>query len=118
MYLIDLKEGSETFGKVSTLGDLPSDLCSHVSTLVKDEHLVLYGGTNGLRFFDSIVRHSISSKKWTLMTKVPPNCKGSRFFQEGRISSASLTVGEEILIIFGGSSIEKECNDFLIIPLN
>jgi len=74
-----LTEG-ENLGKVTNFGSLPADLCCHVSALVDNEYLVLYGGTNGLRFFDSILRYSIKEKKWTLMTNIPASCKASRFF--------------------------------------
>lgn len=64
IYSIDVKEGTyEIFGK------LPADLASHQSALIDDQYLVMYGGTNGLRFFDSIVRYNIADKKWMLMTK-------------------------------------------------
>jgi hypothetical protein len=55
-------------GKVENWGRLPSELGSHSSALIDDKYIILYGGTNGLRFFDSIVRYEISTKKWTLMT--------------------------------------------------
>ena len=103
-------------GKVEVVGALPADLAAHVSALVDDKYLVVYGGTNGLRFFDSVLRYSIPEKKWTLMTKQPKHCEMSRFFQEGRISCASC-VTEDMFIIFGGSSVEKDCNDFLVLPL-
>eukprot|EP00347_Sterkiella_histriomuscorum_P011836 403370917 len=116
MYLINVSDDVNEQGIVSKLGDLPSDLSCHVSSLINDEHIVTYGGTNGLRFFDSVTRYSISQKKWTLMTGIPENCKKSRFFQDGRISPSQVAVKDEFLVIFGGSSIEKECNDFLIVP--
>jgi hypothetical protein len=60
-----------TTGEVSEFGTLPSALASHVSAIVDDKFIVLYGGTNGYRFFDSILRYSIEKKQWTLMTKLP-----------------------------------------------
>jgi len=58
-------------GKVELFGRLPTALGSHVSAIVDDKFLVVYGGTNGLRFFDSIMRYDIEKKEWTLMTKQP-----------------------------------------------
>ena len=55
-------------GKVAQFGPLPTALGSHVSAIVDDKYLVVYGGTNGLRFFDSIMRYQIESREWTLMT--------------------------------------------------
>ena len=55
-------------GKVSLFGRLPTALGSHVSAIVDDEYIVVYGGTNGLRFFDSILRYGIEAREWTLMT--------------------------------------------------
>jgi hypothetical protein len=51
------------------------------------------------------------------MTAQPANCKHSRFFQDGRISSSSVLCEPDLLVFFGGSSPEKEHNDFLILPL-
>jgi hypothetical protein len=56
-------------GKVSEFCSLPSALASHVSFIIEDKYLIVYGGTNGLRFFDSILRLDLDAKTWTLMTK-------------------------------------------------
>jgi len=56
-------------GKVSEFCSLPSALASHVSCIIEDKYLIVYGGTNGLRFFDSILRLDLDAKTWTLMTK-------------------------------------------------
>lgn len=56
MYSIDIETG-----KVENFGKLPSDLGSHCSALINDEFLIVYGGTNGLRFFDSIIRYEIKT---------------------------------------------------------
>ena len=63
IYAIDL-----TTYKVSIFGKLPSALGSHVSAIIDDKYLIVYGGTNGYRFFDSILRYDIEEKEWTLMT--------------------------------------------------
>jgi Galactose oxidase, central domain len=63
IYSVDLASG-----EVEKFGTLPADLASHQSALIDDKFIVMYGGTNGLRFFDSILKYSISDKKWTLMT--------------------------------------------------
>lgn len=83
IYAIELSTG-----KVSIFGTLPSALGSHVSALISDEFLVIYGGTNGLRFFDSILRYDIAKKEWTLMTKQPEELQGSNFFSNGRIATS------------------------------
>lgn len=117
IFEIDLQEGSPTYGHVSEIGTLPADLGSHQSALIDDKYIVTYGGCNGLRFFDSILRYSLEDKKWTLMTKQPANAKGSRFFQDGRISLSSTICLPDLLVFFGGTSVEKECNDWLILPI-
>jgi Galactose oxidase, central domain len=118
IYSVDLDEASPaTYGHVSLFGRLPADIGSHQTALIDDKYIVLYGGTNGLRFFDSILRYSIEEKKWTLMTKQPPHLKGSRFFQDGRISLSLALCLPDLLVMFGGSSFEKECNDWLVVPL-
>jgi len=112
IYSIDLATGD-----VELFGTLPADLASHQSALINDEFLVMYGGTNGLRFFDSILKYSLADKKWTLMTQQPKHCKSSRFFQDGRISASSVLCLPDLFVMFGGSSIDKECNDWLILPI-
>ncbi len=117
IYAIDVsKEQNE--GKVRVIGRLPSDLGSHVSAIIGNKYLLVYGGTNGGRFFDSVLRYDMDAEKWTLMTKQPENCKKSKFFQDGRISCASVLVSNELWVIFGGSALEKDYNDFLIIPVS
>jgi hypothetical protein len=64
IYKIDLEDGT-----VCEFGNLPSAIGSHVSMIVDDKYIVVYGGTNGFRFFDNILRYAISEQKWTLMTK-------------------------------------------------
>ena len=63
IFQVDLTDGTLT-----SIGTLPADVASHQSALIDDKYLVLYGGTNGLRFFDSLLRYSLEDKKWTLMT--------------------------------------------------
>lgn len=64
---------------MSIFGSLPTAIGSHVSMLVDDKYLVIYGGTNGFRFFDNILRYEIANQQWTLMTKQPDSLKGSKF---------------------------------------
>ena len=63
---LDLKTG-----KVSDFATLPTGLASHTSYLIDDRYLMIYGGTNGLRFFDNVIRYDIQNKEWRLMTKYP-----------------------------------------------
>lgn len=50
-------------GLVEKFGSLPCDLAAHTSALVDDKYLIIYGGTNGLRIFDSVIRYDIDNKK-------------------------------------------------------
>lgn len=84
IYQINLEDGV-----VSEFGKLPSPIGSHVSMLVDDTYIVLYGGTNGFRFFDNILRYSITDQKWTLLTKQPEGLQGHPFLQDGRIASSA-----------------------------
>lgn len=102
--------------KVSHFGRLPSALGSHVSMLIDDKFLLVYGGTNGYRFFDSLMRYDIANKKWTLMMKYPECFKGSTFFTDGRIASASCQVNNEFAVFFGGCSAETDYAEFLVVP--
>ena len=112
IYAIELSTG-----KVSLFGRLPTALGSHVSAIVDDQFLVVYGGTNGLRFFDSVMRYDIATKEWTLMTKQPDDLVSSPFFSDGRIAScADQTSG--FGIFFGGCSAENDCNDIMVVSFN
>lgn len=105
-------------GKVSLFGRLPTALGSHVSASVDDEYLVVYGGTNGLRFFDSILRYEIASKQWTLMTQQPADLKNSPFFSDGRIAACSDQFSNGFGLFFGGCSAERDCNDIMVVSFN
>mmetsp|Transcript_17629 Transcript_17629/g.29781 ORF Transcript_17629/g.29781 Transcript_17629/m.29781 type:complete len:99 (+) Transcript_17629:653-949(+) len=70
---------------------LPTALASHTSFLIDDRYLVIYGGTNGLRFFDNVIRYDIESKEWRLLSKYPPTQTGSTFFKDGRFALVSAT---------------------------
>lgn len=99
---------------------LPTALASHTSLLIDDKFLVIYGGTNGLRFFDNVIRYDIEKKEWRLMTKYPPTQTNSTFFKDGRFalvsaSTPETTDGDQVWILFGGCSNEKDCNDFLVL---
>ncbi len=54
IYSIDLETG-----EVSEFAKLPSAIGSHVSAIIDDKYIIVYGGTNGYRFFDNILRYSI-----------------------------------------------------------
>ena len=105
-------------GKVAMFGSLPTALGSHVSAIVDDKYLVVYGGTNGLRFFDSILRYEIESKEWTLMTGQPEDLVNSPFFSDGRIAACSDQFGNGFGLFFGGCSAERDCNDIMVVSFN
>ena len=111
IYAIDLA----TY-KVSIFGKLPSALGSHVSAIIDDKYLIVYGGTNGYRFFDSILRYDIEEKEWTLMTKQPEELKGSSFFTDGRIATSQAAFDKGFAVFFGGCSAENDCNDMIVVP--
>jgi len=75
----------------------------------------LYGGTNGFRFFDNILRYDIENKKWTLMTQQPESIKLSNFLKDGRIASSACQVGNTYGVIFGGCSADMDAGDFLVL---
>ena len=91
---------------------------SHVSAIIDDKYLIVYGGTNGYRFFDSILRYDIDEKGWTLMTKQPEELVGSPFFNEGRIAVASDAFSKGFAVFFGGCSAENDCNDLMVVPFH
>ena len=101
--------------KVSVFGRLPSSIGAHVSALVDDKYLVMYGGTNGFNFFDTILRFEIETKKWTMMTKYPGDFEKSTFFADGRIACTACQVKNEFVVFFGGCSAENDYAEFLVI---
>lgn len=103
---------------MTLLAELPQEVGSHCSCLVDDKWLATYGGANMLGFFDTVQRFSLADKQWTLMVNQPENSVKSKFFSEGRIASASVTIGTELFVVFGGSAMERDTNDFLLIPLS
>lgn len=105
-------------GKVTMWGRLPTALGSHVSAIVDDQYLVVYGGTNGLRFFDAILRYEIATKDWTLMTTQPNDLANSPFFSDGRIAASSDQFGNGFGLFFGGCSAERDCNDIMVVSFN
>lgn len=60
-----------TTGEVEDFGTLPTNLAAHTSYLLDDKYIMIYGGTNGLKFFDSVIRYDIEKKEWKLLTKYP-----------------------------------------------
>lgn len=76
-------------GELSEFAQLPSALASQASTIIDDKYIFIYGGTNGLRFFDNVIRYDIEKKEWTLLTKYPESQKKSGFFKDGRFALVS-----------------------------
>jgi len=113
IYAIELASG-----KVSLFGRLPTECGSHVSAIVDDQYLVLYGGSNGMRFFDSILRYEIATREWTLMTKQPVDLISSSFFSDGRIAACGDQFGNGFGLFFGGCSNERDCNDIMVVSFN
>ena len=108
---LDLKTG-----EIEEFGRLPTGLASHSSYLIDDKYLIIYGGTNGQRFFDNVIRYDIDKKEWNLLTKYPNN---SSFFKEGRLAHVSATSpvsedGDQLWVLFGGVSDTSDCNEFLV----
>jgi hypothetical protein len=86
-----------------------------VSAIVDDQFLVVYGGTNGFRFFDNLLRYSFADKKWTLMTKQPDSLKGSPFLADGRIA-CSIGQTDSYALVFGGCSAAQDEGGFMLLP--
>ena len=95
-------------GNLEEFAQLPTALAAHSSFLVDDKYLVIYGGTNGLRFFDNVIRYDIAAKEWRMMQKYPETQQSSPFFKEGRFACSFATGpeqdGDQIWLLFGGST--------------
>lgn len=99
----------------SILGSFPVPIGSHAATLVVNRYLVTYGGTNGMKFFDTIMRFDLETKSCLMYT----NSKHavSDFFKMGRLASTIENALDEIVVLFGGCNLEKDCNDVLVIKV-
>ena len=104
-------------GVLSEFAQLPTALAAHTSTLIDDKYILIYGGTNGLRFFDNVIRYEIATKEWRLMTKYPESQKSSGFFKDGRMALVSaltqsisaddgknISDADQVWVLFGGCS--------------
>jgi len=101
--------------------NLPVTLCSFSCVLYK-YFIIIYGGTDGITFFNDIIVYNITNSKWAKsksqihaeLVKNDPNL--SLFL--GRIgSSMSIDYESEQLLIFGGSSIHKDTNYTCVLKL-
>lgn len=101
----------------SKVGDMPSIVCSHSSTLIKNKYVITYGGFSGTSIFDSIIRYDIQNNKWLTFMKTI-NYNSSEFFSDGRIATMMENANDEIIILFGGSSAIKDYNDVLCIKVD
>ena len=70
MYDIEAEEWTE-FGKTTT------PMGSHCSALFQSTgQLFVYGGTNGARFFDSILKMDLESKEWLMLSSYDGHLTG------------------------------------------
>jgi hypothetical protein len=92
--------------------NLPSNMCSFSYSLFKN-YIILYGGTDGNVFLKDIVIYNISNDKWARSKYYPKNDISEL---GGKISSM-MSHDEDNLIIFGGSYIQRDCNDVFIVSL-
>ena len=83
--------------------------------IVDDRYLVLYGGTNGYKFFDNLMRYDMQAKSCQLMTKYPTQLQDSSFLKDGRIA-CSACQNENFAVLFGGCSAAQDEGDFLVLP--
>ena len=111
IYSLDLDELQWTL-----LFSMPSVICSHASTLVNNNYVVVYGGFDGLQIFDTIRRYDIKNNKWLTYMK-SDSATTSEFFNDGRIASAMENANDEIVFMFGGSSAMKDYNDTFCIKV-
>jgi hypothetical protein len=91
---------------------LPSNMCSFSYTLYKN-YIILYGGTDGNVFLKDIIIYNINNGKWARSKYSPKN----EIAELGGKISSMMTHDDENLLIFGGSYIQRDCNDVYIVPL-
>lgn len=89
----------------------PTAIAACGSALVKNRHVILYGGTDGVGFLNKFWAYDIVEDKWK---SVGPEklVKDS----SGKITSC-LGVTEKCLVVYGGCGVEKEFGDVELIPL-
>lgn len=105
IYRLDLEEL-----QWSKIGDMPSIMWSHASVMVKNRYVIVYGGFSGTAIFDSIRRYDVQTNKWLTFMKSEADTS-CEFFTDGRIATAMANANDEIVLMFGGSSAQKDYND-------
>lgn len=63
IYCLDLETKTWTI-----LGSFAVPIGSHAATLIANRYIITYGGTNGMKFFDTIMRYDLESKNCLMYT--------------------------------------------------
>lgn len=97
---------------------LPMPLCSFSYALYKN-YLVIYGGTDGINFLSTIYIYNINNNKWAKSKlKLSKSSDKEAYLSEGKIGShMAIDEENEIVLIFGGSSIQQDSNAFISLSL-
>lgn len=100
----------------SDFSRLPCSLCSFAYAIYKN-YLIIYGGSDGVSFLNSIFIYNLNNNKWA-QSKFNFDINGQVVKIDGKIGS-QMSVDEEndILIIFGGSTIHEDSNETYILSL-
>jgi hypothetical protein len=96
--------------KWSRLMTLPKKICAHGSIYLNDLKLIiLYAGTDGAQFFDDfMIVNTTKVKAWTNASSTSPVIAPSMCFLPGSGS----------IIVFGGSTYDKDLGDFHTVQLS
>lgn len=88
---------SNTWTTLSTLGATPSNRSGHTAVVNLNDEMVIFGGTNGINFFQDISKYSFATNTWSTVNGTgtyPPPCAGHE---------AVVTPGN-YMYIFGGTN--------------
>ena len=92
-------------------GRMPQAICAQASVLVDDE-VFIYGGTDGAQFLDTIYVWNIKQDKWYIYAG---KAKEESLLNFRIASSMSYNSNNNTVVMFGGCSYEEEISDVQIL---
>ena len=89
----------------------PIGIAAAGSTLINNRYVILYGGTDGVKFLNNFYLYDIIEDVWK-------ESDPTKFIKDvsGKISSC-LGVADKYLLIYGGCGIEQEFGNVELIPI-
>ncbi|EGR29511.1 kelch motif family protein, putative [Ichthyophthirius multifiliis] len=91
--------------------EMPFGLCAHTSVIVNDL-IYIFGGTNGLEFFDKFLIFSLSNYKFYEFD-ISDSEKKKKIIKPRMASSMSYDPVTKNICVFGGAGFDDECSTLI-----